>query len=134
MTRTPLSAPDAARRRYLFSQTAILVGFAAVMWAANTLLPRVTVPWQRWLFAAGPVALLVLWAWAFFRMIRADDEMMQVVHLRAVALGAGLVLLAASLWDVVVRLLGAPALPTFLLLPVFALVYVCAMSILTPRQ
>lgn len=130
----PQSAPDAARRRFVLAQTAILVGFAAVMVATTIILRRVDVPWQRWLFAGGPVALLILWAWEFFRMIRADDEMMQAVHLRAVALSAGLVLLAASLWDVLVRLLAVPAAPAFLLLPAFALVYGLALTILTPRE
>ena len=79
--------------------------------------------WQRWLFAAGPVALLLVWAWEFFRVIRAQDEMMQAIHIRTIAIAAGLVLLGASLWGIPERLLGAPQLPAFLLLPIFAVTH-----------
>jgi hypothetical protein len=118
-----LSPPDKAMRRFHFLQPALLGAFAAVMVATSAVMPRAELAWQRWLFAAGPVSLLLLWAWEFFRVIRAQDEMMQVIQLRAVAIAAGLVLLGASLWGIPERLLGAPQLPGFLLLPAFALVY-----------
>jgi len=123
MRLTKLSPPDQAMRRFRTLQFALLVAFVAVMLATNAVLPRTQLPWQRWLFAAGPTSLLLLWAWEFFRAIRAQDEMMQAIQLRAVAVAAGLVLLGASLWGIPERLLGAPQLPAFLLLPLFALVY-----------
>lgn len=123
MSQSKLSPPDAAMRRFLFVQFAVLGGFAGVMTATNAVIPGVEEPWRRWLFAAGPVSLLLLWAWEFFRAIRAQDEMMQAIHLRTVAIAAGLVLLGASLWGIPERLLRAPELPAFLLLPIFAVVY-----------
>jgi hypothetical protein len=123
MSETKLSPPDAAMRRFRFVQTWVLGGFTAVMIATSAVIPTAPMAWQRWLFAAGPVALLLLWAWEFFRAISAQDEMMQAMQLRAVAVAAGLVLLGASLWGIPERLLGAPRLPAFLLLPFFAVVY-----------
>jgi hypothetical protein len=118
----------------MIAHLGLLVGFAAVMPATVFILHRVETPWQRWLLAIGPVALLTLWASEFFRMIRASDEMMQAVHLRAVAISAGLVLLAASLWDIITRLAAAPPVPVFLLLPASAVVYGVAIAIQTPRR
>ena len=123
MSQTKLSSPDAAMRRFHFVQFAVLAAFAAVMIATSAVIPRAELAWQRWLFAAGPVALLLLWAWEFFGAIRAQDEMMQAIQLRTIAIAAGLVLLGASLWGIPERLLDAPQLPAFLLLPIFALVY-----------
>jgi hypothetical protein len=123
MSETKLSPPDAAMRRFRFVQIWVLGGFTAVMFATSAAIPIAPMAWQRWLFAAGPVSLLVLWAWEFFRVIRAQDEMMQAIQLRAVALAAGLVLLGASLWGIPERLLDAPRFPVFLLLPLFAVVY-----------
>jgi hypothetical protein len=116
-------------RRFLIVQFAVLGAFAGVMMATSEVIPRVELTWQRWLFAAGPVSLLLLWAWEFFSMIRAQDEMMQTIHLRLVAIAAGLVLLGASLWGIPERLLDAPELPASLLLPIFALVYGAAWTI-----
>lgn len=118
-----LSPPDAVMRRFLIMQFALLGAFAAVMWATSAVIPTAPMPWQRWLFAAGPVSLLMLWAWEFFRAIRAQDEMMQAMHLRTVAIAAGLVLLGASLWGILERLLTVPELPMSMLLPLFAMVY-----------
>ena len=123
MSQTKLSPPEAAMRRSLLVQCAVLGAFAAVMMATNAVIPRAPLPWQRWLFAAGPVSLLLLWAWEFFRVIRTQDEMMQAIQIRTIAIAAGLVLLGASLWGIPERLLDAPELPAFLLLPIFALVY-----------
>lgn len=123
MSRTKMSAPDAAMRRFLIVQFVVLGAFAAVMLAVNAVVPGVEAAWRRWLFTAFPVSLLLLWAWEFFRVIRAQDEMMQAAHLRTVAVAAGLVLLGASLWGIPERVLDAPELPAFLLLPIFAAVY-----------
>ena len=121
MSQTPMSPPDKAMRRFLFVQFAVLGAFALVMIATGNVIPKAELAWQRWLFAAGPVALLLLWAWEFFSMIRAQDEMMQAIHLRLVAIAAGLVLLGASLWGIPERLLDAPELPASLLLHLPAL-------------
>jgi hypothetical protein len=110
-------------RRFRFVQLALLGGFAAVMIATQAVIPTAPMAWQRWLFAAGPVSLLLVWAWEFYRVIHAQDEMMQAMHLRTIAASAGLVLLAASLWGIPERMLDAPELPAFLLLPLFAVVY-----------
>ncbi len=129
MSQAKLSPPDKAMRRFLFVQFAVLGAFAGVMLATSEVIPRAEMTWQRWLFAAGPVSLLLLWAWEFFSMIRAQDEMMQTIHLRLVAIAAGLVLLGASLWGIPERLLDAPELPASLLLPIFAVVYGAAWTI-----
>ena len=118
-----LSPPDAAMRRFRIVQFAVLIAFAAVMMATSVVIPAAPMAWQRWLFVAGPISLLLVWAWEFFRVIHAQDEMMQALHLRTIAAAAGLVLLAASLWGIPERLLDAPQLPAFLLLPLFAVVY-----------
>lgn len=124
-----LSPPDAAMRRFRLVQAGVLAGFVAVMIATSAVIPQAPMAWQRWLFAAGPVSLLLLWAWEFFRAIRAQDEMMQAIHLRTIAIAAGLVLLGASLWGIPERMLDAPRLPAFLLLPLFALVYSLAWTL-----
>lgn len=134
MNQTNLSPPDAAMRRFRIVQFAVLAGFAAVMVATSAVIPTAPMAWQRWLFAAGPVSLLLVWAWEFFRVIRAQDEMMQAMHLRTVAIAAGLVLLGASLWGIPERLLHAPELPAFLLLPLFALVYGIAWKMTGERR
>lgn len=134
MRQTKLSPPDAAMRRFLIVQFAVLGAFAAVMMATSAVIPRAEMAWQRWLFAAGPVSLLLLWAWEFFRVIRAQDEMMQTIHLRTVAIAAGLVLLGASLWGIPERLLDAPELPASLLLPIFAFVYGAVWTVTGARR
>jgi hypothetical protein len=134
MSQTRLSPPDAAMRRFLIVQFAVLGAFALVMMATTAVIPRAEMVWQRWLFAAGPVALLLVWAWEFFRVIRVQDEMMQAIHLRAVAIAAGLVLLGASLWGIPERLLDAPELPASMLLPIFAVVYGALWKVTGGRQ
>lgn len=129
-----MSPPDAAMRRFRIVQFVVLGAFAMVMLAVEAAIPGVQSPWRRWLFAAGPVALLLLWAWEFFRAIHAQDEMLQALHMRTVAASAGLVLLGASLWGIPERLLGAPELPAFLLLPLFAVVYGIAWAMSGARR
>lgn len=133
VARRPLSAPDSARRRFVIAQFGLAAAFAISMSAAATLIPRFDQPVHRWLFALVPVLLLTVWAWRFFEMIRADDEMMQALHLRAVAISAGLVLLAVSFCGIFERLVGVSAVPAFLQLPAFALIYGIAMAYLKDR-
>jgi hypothetical protein len=132
VTKTPLSAPDAAHRRFVIVHTILFTGFAVVMAAVVPILARVHAPWLRWLIALGPVVLLALWGWEFVRMIRRSDEMMRATHMRAVAISAGPVLLAGSLWDILARLLPAPGIPMFLMLPAAAIVYGVAITVLCP--
>ena len=122
MTNPRLSPPDAARRRFMLVQTAILIAFAGAMVATRLLIPQLEDPAQRWLLAAIPAVLLGWWAWEFFRMVRADDEMMQAYHLRIAAISGMLVLLGGTIWGMFERLVDAPALPAYLLLPAYALV------------
>src|SRR5215469_5291888 len=115
--KTPLSPPDAAFRRYQIAHACFLSAFTVAMLFTKIVLPRVTLAWERWLFVIVPAVLLALWAWEFARMIRTSDERQQYLHLRALAFGFGLVLVAATLWDVVARFQGEPRPPVFLILP-----------------
>lgn len=134
MARAPSNAPDIARRRFIAIQSGLAAGFTIAMLVASACIPRVDHPAYRWLIASIPVILLIVWAWRFFEMIRADDERMQAIHLRAVAVGAGLVLLSVSLWGIFERLVGAPEIPAFLQLPAFAVIYGVAMLYLEDRK
>ena len=127
-----LSGPDAARRRYLVAQTGLAVAFALVTVGASALIARAEGP-QRWLLAAAPVVVLILWAWEFYRVVRDDDEMMQALYLRTAAISGMLVLFGATTWGLVERLLGAPSFPGFLLLPAFALLYGLVSALLSRR-
>lgn len=127
-----LSGPDAARRRYLMAQTGLAAAFAVATVGASALIAWVEGP-QRWLLAAAPVAVLAVWAWEFYRVVRDDDEMMQALYLRTAAISGMLVLFAATAWGLVERLLGAPAFPGFLLLPAFALLYGLVSALLSRR-
>ena len=123
VTKPALSPPDAAFRRFQIVHAFYISAFTVVMLLANRVLPQITAPWGRWVFALAPVVLLALWAWEFARMIRKSDERQQALYLRALAFGFGVVLVAATLWDVMARMAGAPSLPVFLLLPASVLVY-----------
>jgi hypothetical protein len=118
-----LSPPEASRRRYSFVQPAVLAAFALAMVVAGTLMPRAQEAPQRWLLAAGPIALLAWCAWEFFKVIRNDDEMLQAFYLRAVAISGMLVLLAGTMWGILERFLLVPPFPSFLLLPAFSGVF-----------
>lgn len=131
---TSLSPPEAAARRFLIVQFSVLAAFVVVMVAVAKVVPISYKSWQRWLLTAGPMALLVVWAWEFVRMIGAQDEMMHALHLRAVAMSAGFVLFVAALWGIPERLLGATHLPAYLLLPAFAVVYSVVWAIIAGRR
>lgn len=118
-----LSAPDAARRRFHRLQWLLMLLFAGCMWIAAALVEGTQHPGARVAAASVPASVLVVWATAFARMIRGEDEMMQTVQLRAVSIGSGLVLFAVSLWGLFEGMLGAPHFPSFLLLPAFAMAY-----------
>jgi hypothetical protein len=134
MAPTRLSPPDAARRRFVFRHLAILAAFAAAVLAAGEFLPRVEEPPLRWLLAAAPIAVLALWGWEFYKMVRDDDEMMRALHLRVTAISGMLVLLGGTMWGVLERLMGVPVLPTYLLLPVYAVVSGVIMAFLARRS
>lgn len=129
-----LSGPDAARRRYLVVQLVIAITFVLAIIAAGALMSRAQGELQRWLLASAPVGVLVLWAWAFFKVVRHDDEMMQAFHLRLIAISAMLVVFGGTAWGIVERLLAVPPLPGFLLLPAFAVVYGVATTVISRRM
>jgi hypothetical protein len=128
-----LSGPDAARRRYFVVQIAIAAAFALAIIAADTFMSRTQGEPQRWLLAAAPVGVLVLWAREFFRVIRDDDEMMQALYLRGIAISGMLVLFGGTTWGMLERLLGVPTFPGFLLLPAFAALYGVTSAVLSRR-
>ncbi len=115
------SPPDAARHRFAIRQGAIMLAFGLSVFAAALLAPPS--PVLRGLLVSLPIALLALWAWEFFKVIRDDDEMMQALALRAISFSGVLVLLLATMWGMLELLVGAPQFPLFLLLPAFAAIY-----------
>src|SRR5690606_32939624 len=96
MPDTRRSPPDAARHRFAFRQGAIMLAFGLAVVAATRSVPPS--PVLHWLLVALPIALLALWAWEFFKVVRADDEMMQALALRAISFSGVLVLLLATMW------------------------------------
>lgn len=118
-----LSGPDLARRRYAVSQTVIAVAFAVAMLGATSLISRAEGEMWSWCIAALPLVTLGVWAREFYRLIRDGDEMMRTDLLRLTAISGLFVLFAATAWGILERLLGWPALPSFLLLPAFAACY-----------
>ena len=134
MTPKPARHPDVARRRFFLIQTVLALAFAAVIVATSFALPRAANPVAQWLLSAGPVALLALWAWEFFKVVRDADEMLHVLQLRTIAISAGLVLLLATMWGVLERMLGLPKFPLFLLLPAFATVHGVAWAAMGSRR
>jgi len=114
---------DKARQRFLLAQAGIILALAVVVVAAKFAILRVDEVALQWLLSVGPIALLALWGWEFFRLVNNDDEMMQAIQFRAISLSAMVVLLAATMWGVLERLMDAPQFPLFLLLPAFALTY-----------
>ncbi len=129
-----LSTPDAARRRFHIRQWAIMAAFAFAVIAAVVWAPRIAEAWLRWPVVMAPVALLALWGWEFFKIIRDDDEMMGLFQLRVTAFSAVLVLLGATMWGMLETLVRAPALPPFLLLPLFAIVHGLVWTIANARR
>jgi len=128
-----LSPPDAARRRYNIVHTLLMLAFAGSIFIAVRLGPAAT-PALRWILVALPPVLLAVAAWEFVRMVRKDDEMMQLLYLRAVSISAGAVLVAGTIWGMIEVLLGMPAFPAFLLLPAFAVIYGVVFSVLSSRR
>lgn len=133
MADTHLSPPDAARRRFAVRQIMIMVAFGLAVAGASVFIARTHAELPRWLAAAVPVIMLGWWGWEFYRMVRDDDEMMRARHLRTAAISGVLVLLGATMWGLLEKLLGVPPLWTFLLLPIFGLVN-GGMTILEERR
>lgn len=123
MDDTRLSPPDAARRRYAARQGFIMMAFGLAVAGAAAALRHVEEPSLRWLLAAVPVGVLVLWGWQYYRAVRDDDEMMRAFYYRTAAISGVLVLLGGTMWGLLEKLLGIPPLWTFLLLPIFAVVH-----------
>lgn len=51
VTKPPLSAPDAALRRFRIVHAFYLTAFAVVMLLSKGIMARITIPGGRWLFA-----------------------------------------------------------------------------------
>lgn len=117
------NARDLARRRFLVIQGGVVFALAVAVIATKFAVLHVDERALQWLLSAGPIALLALWAWEFFRLVRNDDEMMQALHIRAISMSAMIVLLGGTMWGVLERLINVPQFPLFLLLPAFALTY-----------
>ncbi len=132
MPETRRSAPDAARHRFAFKQAAIMLAFGLSVIAVTRWVPQSEA--LHWLVVAAPLALLTLWAWEFFKVIRDDDEMMQALALRAISFSAVLVLLLATMWGMLEMLVGVPHFPLFLLLPAFAATYGVTSMIMGARR
>ena len=134
MTSERLSGPDAAHKRFIRRQTLLMTLFAVSV-VAGVLLTRAADHVEARIAATvTPTAILILWGSAFARMIRGEDEMMHLLQLRAVAIGAGLILFVASLWGLFEEMLDAPRLPGFLLLPAFAAAYSIVLFMQGVRQ
>src|SRR5688572_28722565 len=114
-----LSPPDAARRRFNFVHTVVMLAFAVSIFVAVRFAPGAP-PALRWGLVALPNVLLTLAAWEFVRMVRNDDEMMQLLYLRAISISAGLVIVAGTIWGLIEVLIDVPGFPAFLLGPAFA--------------
>jgi len=117
------NARDMARRRFLVIQGGIVLALSVAVIATKFAILRVDERALQWLLSTAPVALLALWAWEFFRLVRNDDEMMQALQFRAISVSAMVVLLGGTMWGVLERLMDVPQFPMFLLLPAFALTY-----------
>jgi hypothetical protein len=134
MTSEHLSGPDAARTRFIRRQALLMMLFAVSVVAGDLLTRATDHVGARIAATVLPTAILILWGSVFARMIRGEDEMMHLLQLRAVAIGAGLVLFLASLWGLYEQMLGAPRLPGFLLLPAFAVAYSIVLFMQGVRQ
>lgn len=132
MPDTRRSPPDAARHRFAFRQGAIMLAFGISVFAATLWVPPS--PALRWLLVALPIALLALWGWEFFKVIRDDDEMMQALALRAISFSGVLVLLLATMWGLLETFVRAPQFPLFLLLPAFAAIYGIALAVMGAQR
>ena len=128
-----LSPPDAARRRYNIVHTLVMLAFAGSVVIAVRYGPGAPQA-LRWALVALPPALLGFAAWEFVRIVRKDDEMMQLLYLRAISISAGVVLLAGTIWGMIEILLGLPGFPAFLLLPAFAVIYGVVFGVLSSRR
>jgi len=128
-----LSPPDAARRRYNIVHTLVMLAFAGSIVTAARFGPGAA-PALRWALMALPPLLLALAVWEFVRMVRKDDEMMQLLYLRAVSTSAGVVLVAGTIWGMIEVLMGSPGFPSFRWFLAFAVVYGFVFSLLSSRR
>lgn len=128
-----LSPPDAAKRRFRIVHPIVMLAFAGSILAAVHLGPAVSTP-LRWVLVALPPLFLMLAIWEFIRMVRKDDEMMQLLYLRALSISAGVVLVGGTMWGMMEVFLEAPRFPAFLLLPAFAVIYGLVFGLLSSRR
>ncbi len=129
-----LSGPEIAARRYARVQLVLAVVFTALMVAVKFALRRLEPDSAlRWALVAAPGIVLIAWAWIIVRSIQDADEMMQMLHVRAVAIAASIILTVATIWGLFVSMLNAPDLPAFLLLPAFSLLFSVVYTVLRRR-
>ncbi len=132
--RATRNATERAFGRFILRQTLVILAYVLSLVLALHWLDHTTHPVLRIALVALPALALAGWAWIFAAMIQASDEMMRALRIRAIALGAGAVLVLATIWGLFARLLGLPEFPGFLLLPGFALVYGAALQVLGGRK
>ncbi len=72
---------------------------------------------------AAAVAVLAAWFVIYIRWHLSFDEFERTLELKAIALAAGVVIVAASGWGLAELILGAPAAPIVFVAPAFSVVY-----------
>src|SRR5690606_31785582 len=123
-----VSPPDAARNRFMMLHVVFALAFVVAMLGGGAVVSTYDSPLVRIAATVAPVAVLAFWGWEFARMILRADEMMQAAHLRAVAIGAGIVLFGVSIWHLFATMAGLPEFPQTFLLPAFGDIYSMALS------
>lgn len=123
-----ISPPDAARNRFMVLHVVFALTFVVAMLGGVAVIGTHDSPLVRAAATLVPAGVLLFWGWEFARMILRADEMMQAAHLRAVAIGAGIVLFGVSIWHLFATMAGLPEFPQTFLLPAFAVIYSIAMS------
>jgi hypothetical protein len=124
----PVSPPDAARNRFMIVHAALALLFVIAMLFGAGVISTDSSLAARMAATAAPAAVLTVWAWEFARMVIHADEMMRAIHLRAIAVAAGVVLFGVSLWHLFAVMLGLPEFSQTFLLPAFAVIYSLAMG------
>ena len=123
-----ISPPDAARNRFMILHVVCALAFVIAMLGGVAAISAYDSALVRAAATAVPAGVLLFWGWEFARMILRADEMMQAAHLRAVAIGAGIVLFGVSIWHLFATMAGLPEFPQTFLLPAFAVIYSVVMT------
>ncbi|TNE58402.1 MAG: hypothetical protein EP340_05675 [Alphaproteobacteria bacterium] len=86
-----------------------------------------------WIIGASPAYPLAAVLMLYVRSLESLDELEQSIHLRALAVATGFVLIAATAYGFLNLHLGLPAFPLILLLPSFLLAW-CLAAMLIRRS